>query len=549
MSYFLPNLDLISVGLVSAATAIMGFVIFFSNKRSRTNQFFLLFSLVTILWGAVNYFIYQVDSPVLALWLTRVVMFAATWQAFSIFQLFYVFPSDKVDLSKNYKYLLIPLVAFTSLLTVTPYFFGGITEYTVGQAPIVSKGPGLIMFGLLSVSLVLAGLFLLVKKTLRASEKSRLPFIFVLVGTFLTFLLIIIFNFVLPIFFENVTFIPFGAVFTFPFIIFTAYAIIRHNLLNVKILAAEFLVFAVLAVSLVEMIFSNSLVEKIIRSLMFLTLLFFSVLLVRSVRKEVDQRVILQKLTEELETANGKLKELDKQKTDFLSIAAHQLRTPMSIAKGYLELLEDGAYGNTSPEMLKVFTDMDTSNEHLIKLIDQFLDISRIEQGRTKYDFKMENVQDLVEGVVKELRARAHDKGLKLVWKKDADIKSDINIDAEKIRHVVFNFIDNAIKYSEHGDIKIDLKIQKRRLVVTVKDTGLGFGKEDEGRFFQKFYRGENVKGVNVGGTGIGLYVCRMFVEEHKGEVWAKSDGRGKGSEFGFSLPVATLAQSSDLKK
>ncbi len=237
----------------------------------------------------------------------------------------------------------------------------------------------------------------------------------------------------------------------------------------------------------------------------------------------------------DLFSANLRLQELDKQKTEFLSIASHQLRTPLSIIKGYVELIKDGAYGEPSKELLETLGNIDETNERLVKLVEEFLDISRIEQGRTKFSFADHAIEDVVDSVIKELFERSKDKKLTLEWKR-TEIGQSV-MDEEKIRHVVFNFVDNAIKYSEQGTIRVTATAEEGGIVVRVKDNGLGFNKEDEVNFFQKFYRGENVKTVNVGGTGLGLYVCRKFIENHGGRVWAKSEGLGKGGEFGFWIP------------
>jgi signal transduction histidine kinase len=204
--------------------------------------------------------------------------------------------------------------------------------------------------------------------------------------------------------------------------------------------------------------------------------------------------------------------------------------------KGYIELIKDGGYGKVTKETVKILNNMDESNEHLIKLVDEFLDISRIEQGRTKYNFAQFDFNKMIDSVVTELRKRAQDKGLDVKWSNGA-IKKVIG-DEEKIRHVVFNFIDNAIKYSEQGVIKVALSSDANGIKLTVNDKGFGFEKIDEVNFYQKFYRGENVKNTNVTGTGLGLYVCRKFIEAHGGNVWAHSAGLGRGSEFGFWLPI-----------
>ena len=172
----------------------------------------------------------------------------------------------------------------------------------------------------------------------------------------------------------------------------------------------------------------------------------------------------------------------------------------------------------------------------MLKLVEEFLDITRIEQGRTKFTYEKSDMSALITSVYNELVKKAMDKGLKLVWKKNQRPRY-ITMDAEKIRHVIFNFVDNAAKYSDKGSIKISVKQEKKGLTVRVIDEGFGFDKLDEANFFQKFYRGKNVEGTNVTGTGLGIYVCRQFVEKHGERVWAHSKGLGKGSEFGFWIP------------
>jgi signal transduction histidine kinase len=342
----------------------------------------------------------------------------------------------------------------------------------------------------------------------------------------------------LPVFFNQLRFIPFGSIFTLPLVAFTAYAIIRHHLLSVKVIATEILAFVLAVTNFFEVLLSDNGYDLIFRSIVFILILGLGVFLIKSVRKEVEQREEVALLADSLEKANLRLQELDKQKTEFLSIASHQLRTPLSILKGYIELIRDGAYGKIGPKMIPPLDNMDESNERLIHLIDEFLNISRIEQGRTKYTFAKAQINDTVTSVVDEQAGRAKDKGIKLAWQANSSL-GQIVIDEEKVRHVIFNFVDNAIKYGEKGNVTVVAKRDDGGVRVTVTDQGLGFNKVDQANLYQKFYRGENVKGVNVGGTGLGLYVCRKFIEAHGGHVWAKSSGLGKGSEFGLWLPLS----------
>ncbi len=321
----------------------------------------------------------------------------------------------------------------------------------------------------------------------------------------------------------------------FPVLLF--YAVSKHHLLGGKMVLTEVLVGSACFVLLTEMFLARSTSELIIRILFALVIAMIGILLIISVRKEIQRREEITELAHSLEKANLRLKELDQQKTEFLSIASHQLRTPLSVLNGYLELLKDGDYGKPTKGMIEVMENMEISNGHLVKLIDNFLDVARIEQGRTKFNFMSVDLCKLIAGVVEELRQRALDKGLKIDWQVKACSTTKVSADEEKIRHVVFNFIDNAIKYSDSGVIKVFMYSEDGGFTIKIKDNGLGFGKVDQANFFQKFYRGENVKGVNVNGTGLGLYVCRKFIEAHNGKIWGHSQGLKKGSEFGFWLP------------
>lgn len=543
----IANLDLLFSGLVALGTGALGVIIFFSNRQSVTNQAFMALCVMTIIWSIFNNLFNRSTDPYLALWFLRLAVFAAVWNSFFLFQLFYIFPNERFNLSSTYKYWLIPLVGITSLLTLTPLVFNHIASFSLeGKVTKIANGPGIIVFALTILSLVSSGIIVLIKKAWRAPADQRKQYRYITIGAFITFSLIIIFNFVLPALFDIARFVPYGSIFIFPFIVFTAYALVRHNLLSVEVVASEALTFVIGVITLIEILFAQSFLSLLGRLVILGAVVFFGILLIRSARNEVRQREQLQKLTEELSIANERLKELDRQKTDFLSIAAHQLRTPLSILSGYIELIREGAYGKVQKETAEILNNMDQSNGHLVKLVDEFLNITRIEQGRVKFDIKPQDIVSAIEHTVKELADRAKQNGIKIVTRQSIKTLS-APFDEEKIRHVVFNFIDNAIKYSERGTITVRVTAEDAGVAVRVIDEGLGFGKTDEVNFFQKFYRGINVKGTNVNGTGLGLYVCKKFIEGHGGRIWGISPGPGKGSEFGFWIPASAQSVSNSV--
>ena len=540
------NLDLLSVGLTIVSILILGFTVYFNNRHSLTNQSFLFFACATIVYGVFNYLNYRVQYSYYVLWFLRITLFAAVWHAFSFFQLFFIFPKEKAVFPWWYKFLIIPIVIFTSFFSLTPFVFRGIGYLAdVGQVTNPVRGVGMPVFGVVSASLVIGAVLLLVKKTVRATGLDRRRFVLVSLGSIITFSLILVFNVVLPLIFNEVRFVPLAPVFIFPFIIFTTYSIIRHKLLDIKVISTEILILGLSVALLFEVIISDSILSLVYRGSVFLLVLSVGLLLIKSIRKEILEREQVEQLAESLEHANVRLQELDKQKTEFLSIASHQLRTPLSIIKGYIELIEDGAFGKPTQKIRETLHDMDQSNERLIRLIDEFLDISRIEQGRTKFHFEKSDIDEVITSVVKEVGERGIMKGLAVHWEPAVGL-TEVEMDEEKIRHVVFNFLDNAIKYSTKGTITLSTTVRDASVEVMVQDEGIGFNKIDEDNFFQKFYRGENVKGINVNGTGLGLFVCKKFIEGHGGETWARSKGAGKGSELGFRIPILQPRDKQD---
>ena len=467
------------------------------------------------------------------LW-ARVLYIMATFTSISFFLFTLVFPEDKkIPWWKEFLLFLENIVVILLILHPT-YIIQGV-RIVQGGEDIILWGPLYIIFFLHISGYFLAGFVTLFTKLKKAQGVVKQQIALILAGYFFAANLAMITNLTLPwLGYFELNWL--GQFFSTLVAIFTTYAILKHNLLNIKVIATESFVLLLNLFLFFQFILSQTPRDFLTNGILLFAVAGSSYLTIRSVIKEVERRQELSNLTASLKKANTRLKELDRQKTEFLSIASHQLRTPLSIIKGYVELIHDGAYGKTTKKMREILGNMDESNERLISLVDEFLDISRIEQGRTKYHFDNAKLNSIVEGVAKELANRAKGKGIEIVSKPDKTI-IESRMDEEKIRHVIFNFVDNAIKYSEEGTITIETQNGQNAYICKVSDQGLGFNKEDEANFFQKFYRGKNVEGINVNGNGLGIYVCRKFIEAHGGEVWAKSTGIGKGSEFGFSIP------------
>ncbi len=253
----------------------------------------------------------------------------------------------------------------------------------------------------------------------------------------------------------------------------------------------------------------------------------------------LEQRV--QERTEQLEEANRHLKKLDKAKTEFLSIASHQLRTPLSAIRGYLSLLIDGDYGEVSDTQKTVLGKTSDNVRRLVALVNDLLSLARIEAGTGPKGLNLEDVNfvDMVDVMVDELMVKARNKNIKLVWERpEQEIVAEV--DKEKMEQVVMNLIDNAINYTLTGSVTVRLTEDKKGVTYSVQDTGIGIDKDNIDNLFAKFYRTQDAIKVRPDGTGIGLYLCKTVVESHQGKVWVESEA-GKGSTFFVQLPKKQL--------
>ena len=517
-------------------TTFLGFLVYFQNPKSWTNRLFLLLALLIDNYIWINYLSLHPPQGTAEnqLYWIRLVMFITSLIGPAVFLFVHTFPKQHVTLKKKYRIGLFLLMAASAIASLTTLVFKDI-HYPGGE-PIPIPGPGIPLFMIDFVGLFIFSVLLLIYRYRRAKGLEKKQLKHLLFGVAASFLLMGITTVVFVVVLETSAAVFLGPIYPVILMLFIAYAIMKHKMFNAKVLATQLVMGIILIAVFTRLLFSQSLTSVIIDGSVLIVLLVFGYFLIQSVRTEIAQRERVQKLATSLERANERLKELDELKTEFLSIASHQLRTPLSIIKGYSELLEDGAYGKTTKKMQEVLHNIDQSNEQLIKLVDEFLNISRIEQERTQYTFAKTDMSVLTNAVVTELKAKASTKGITLKKDMHANVP-EIVADADKVRHGVYNFVDNAIKYSP-ADTTITITVRKERqgVCVEVVDKGVGMSKKDIKNLFQKFYRSPDVM-RDFQGTGLGLYVVRKFIEAHGGRVWANSPGRGKGSTFGLFLP------------
>ncbi|MFA6565414.1 MAG: HAMP domain-containing sensor histidine kinase, partial [Candidatus Paceibacterota bacterium] len=263
------------------------------------------------------------------------------------------------------------------------------------------------------------------------------------------------------------------------------------------------------------------------------------IFLIKSVIKEVAQREKIEKIAKDLELANDHLRELDKQKSDFVSIASHQLRTPLTAITGYSSMLLEGSYGKLTKKSIVIVDRIYESSRRLVGTVEDFLNISHIEQGKMSYVFTTVEMQGILRGLIEEFTPQARTKKIEFHFVDDGYDTYNVTADTNKIRQVFSNLIDNAIKYSrEDSEIHIsltkDFGTQKTR--ISVRDAGIGLSQETISNLFQKFSRAKDVRKIYTEGSGIGLYIAQEMIKAHHGRIWVESEGEGKGATFFVEL-------------
>ena len=529
-----------------ANLALLTVVLQFGPK-DRSRIFFSLFVLFQMFWITVNYFAFRV-SEINFLLVSRLTMFFAVFHSLFFF-LFVKHFLSKTDIKK----LALALSAcgvLVSILTLTPYIFSRLTVNVDGT---IAPQPGSLipLFGIFVAFCIGGGFYTMIKRYRQAIDEEKLQWKFLMFGFILTFLLVLLFSFLNFILFGNLNTVRFGHLYTLPFVIFTSYAMIKHKLLNIKAVVAEIMVIALNSIIFIQLINSESTSQFIISGLVLVGTLIVGVQLIRGIEKEVKQRELLEALTQELADANDKLQALDKARAEFITIASHQLRTPPATIKWYLSSLISGDYGKIEGEQKEIIEKTNRTNNSLISLIDDMLNVSRIERGKMEFLFQPADLLELAKITVEQLEPIAKDKGLKLVFTEPKKNLPELVCDKEKVRQVMNNLIDNSIKYTKQGSVTVQLSAINNEIRFSVTDTGKGMSPEEKSEIFEKYKRGkESLK--QSAGLGLGLYVAKVIIEQHKGKIWAESQGEGKGSSFIFTLPINSgLSETSivDLTK
>lgn len=244
--------------------------------------------------------------------------------------------------------------------------------------------------------------------------------------------------------------------------------------------------------------------------------------------------------TRKLRLTNEKLRQLDQTKDDFISMASHQLRTPLTSVKGYVSMVLDEDAGKVTAQQRKLLDQAFISSQRMVYLIADLLNVSRLKTGKFVIEPKPTNLAEVVETELEQLKETAKGRNLKLLYERPKSFPT-LNLDETKIRQVIMNFSDNAIYYTPSGGtITVSLVDKPESVELTVADNGIGVPKSEQHHLFTKFYRAGNAKKARPDGTGLGLFMAQKVIVAQGGAIIFHSE-ENKGSTFGFSFPKAKL--------
>lgn len=246
----------------------------------------------------------------------------------------------------------------------------------------------------------------------------------------------------------------------------------------------------------------------------------------------------------------------EREQAEFISTASHEMRTPVASIEGYLGLALNPQTAQVDNRATDYISKAQAAAKHLGRLFQDLLDVSKADDGRISNNPKVVDIVTFTNDIVQGLTPKANDKGLKLTYKPMAGNVREkhitpvyyVNLDNDHIREVINNLVENAIKYTPKGEVIVDISGSEDHVVISVKDSGIGIPAEDMAHLFQKFYRVDNKDTREIGGTGLGLYLCRRLAEIMEGRIWAESV-YGSGSTFFVELPRVDSQEASLLKQ
>lgn len=467
----------------------------------------------------------------------------------AIFLLFATFPSAKEVLSKNTRYLVwIPVGFLVAGVISFPRMFGmGVAE--VSGLPIQIPGPLYPITLMYYVAYFGLGFLFLFRTFRKSLGRFRAQIGAGIVGVFIATIGMFITNVLAPWFgFSQLSnFYWLGPLFVVIGVSSMAYMIFEGRKIHIRLLPIIIMALALIVALVGQMVIAPTPSSSVFSGIVLAGTLLLVVFLIRDVLVEETDRKRLELLLTQINKANQALRIADETKTEFLSIASHHLRTPLTLIKWTLTEFLEGNYGPLTDEQKKLFHDLVQRNEQLVRFVHSLLDVTRIEAGRVELHLDRVYMSAFLEETILKLQPLAKDYGITLSSAIEKDLPGLV-IDPEALSRVFENVVENAVIYNKHGgSVYIEAHRTGKEIVISVKDTGIGISRDELSRIGEKFYRSNGAKKQIAEGTGLGVFTAREILKMHKGSIIYESED-GKGTTVTIRLPLKS-GNESKLKK
>ncbi len=535
------NNSLLILVIGAALNLGLGLIVLIKAQKVVIRTLFSLLTLSLVLWSITNYFSVFFADPIITLILMRLVMFFAVLQCVFFLLFALSFPEGKLSIKLKIFIPYVILVLATLFITMSPYMFSAVNIDPIknSRSPVIDKG--MLLFLITAVGSLVLGFIILIKKYLRAEKSTRDQIRFLFIGILSMFALMLFFNFVLPVVFKVDTFVYLGVYFLLPFVGFTTYGIVAKGLFDIKLILTETGSIIVILALAIQTFSSSNKDQLLINMILLIIVSLGGYLLIKSVKQEIKRRQEIERLAKKLDEANQHLEELDEAKDNFLSMASHELNTPIAAIMGYLSMIiEEKSCGKLNPKLARYLDTIFASSQRLARLVKDLLNVSRIESNRVHIIYSEVQIEDVIKQAVAEIAIKAKEVGHKLTFEKPSKKLPKTWLDIPRIVEVMINLIGNAIKYTDPGGkIVVNCHTDDDRIIVSVEDNGRGIPKDKSDHIFEKFCQVDVLKD-QVKGTGLGMFISKNLIALHKGKLWFKSsvDPEEHGTTFYFSLPI-----------
>jgi len=553
----LETINKLTVLFINAFGIFLGSWVLMASWKTQLNRRFAIMTVTGLLWVNFAYLAFFSKDPSWSLFWYKMNAISALLTALSFYS-FCILTFLKEE--KKHPILdRVILITFFIIIILTGFTNIILKDVKMGEfgMELIYGNFGAILYYIPSLFFLLLIIIWLIKKYFILSPQEKIIAQYFFIGNILWIIFNTIFNIFFPLILHSVKYQHFGDYSVILFLFFTAYAIVKRQLFGIKVVLAQLFVGLIVVLLFVDFLTSASIFEYIWKGAVLVGFTFFGWLLIKSIKWEIKQREEIDRYAKELaqakerveaayvveKKAKEELEHIDEAKSQFVMATQHHLRTPLTALKGYLSMALEGDFGEISQTLKEKLGFCFESTNRLIKLINEFLDISKLQLGRDILEIKEASIPEILQDVIVEVKPEADKKGVYLTLTLPEGNIPLAMVDSIKLREALYNLTDNAVKYTEKGGVKVELSVfnkdEKDFLLITVTDTGIGMSAEEVKNVFgRQFERGKEAQKVYALGRGIGLYIAASIIRAHKAVIRAESGGHGKGSSFYIELPI-----------